>query len=94
MKNNSFKYTFYLGLLIMLFVCALITSISINVYTTISGRYQVKKQDSVVVEVPIIPEKEIVHDTVFIEKVIVKPIDSSKPKKEIDTSKYNDSVVK
>jgi hypothetical protein len=78
----------------MLFVCALITSISINVYTTISSRYQVKKQDSVVVEVPITPEKEIVHDTVFIEKVIVKPIDSSKPKKEIDTSKYNDSVVK
>ncbi len=94
MKNNSFKYTFYLGLLIMLFVCVLITSISINVYTTISSRYQVKKQDSVVVEVPIVPEKEIVHDTVFIEKVIVKPIDSSKPKKEIDTSKYNDSVVK
>lgn len=94
MKNNSFKYTFYLGLLIMLVVCVLITSLSINVYNTINNKFHVKKQDSVVVEVPITPEKEIVHDTVFIERVIVKPMDSTKPKKETDTSKYNDSVVK
>lgn len=94
MKNNSFKYTFYFGLLIMLVICGLITSISINVYNSVNNRIQTKKQDSVVVEVPMIPEKEIIHDTIIVEKIITKPIDSSKPKKEVDTSRFNDSNIR
>jgi hypothetical protein len=94
MKNNSFKYTFYFGLIIMLVICGLITSISINVYNSINNRIKIKRQDSVIVEVPITPEKEIIHDTVIVEKIVTKPIDSSKPKKVVDTSHFNDSVIK
>jgi len=94
MKNNSFKYTFYFGLIVILVICGLITSVSINIYNSINNRIQTKKQDSVVVEVPIIPEKEIIHDTIIVEKIITKPMDSSKPKKEIDTSRFNDSNVR
>jgi hypothetical protein len=78
----------------MLVICGLITSISINVYNSINNRLQTKKQDSVVVEVPIIPEKEIIHDTIIVEKIISKSIDSSKPKKEVDTSRFNDSIIR
>ena len=94
MKNNSFKYTFYFGIIIILVICGLVTSVSINIYNSINNRIQTKKQDSVVVEIPIIPEKEIIHDTIIVEKIITKPIDSSKPKKEVDTSRFNDSIIR
>ena len=103
MKNNSFKYTFYFGLLIMLTVSGLITLVSINIYKTIYNNNPIKKEKTEVIEIPITPEKEIIHDTLFIERP--KPINVSIPKKEIksvklieskkiDTSSFNDSVVK
>jgi hypothetical protein len=100
MKNNSFKYTFYFGLLIILIVCALITSVSINIYKTIYNNNPIKKEKIEVIETPITFEKEIIHDTLFIERP--KPINVLIPKKEtkliqpkkIDTTSFNDSVIK
>jgi hypothetical protein len=103
MKNNSFKYTFYFGLLIILIVCALITSVSINIYKTVYNNNRIKKEKIEVIETPVILEKEIIHDTLFIERP--KPINVSTPKKEtkiikliqpkkIDTTSFNDSVIK
>lgn len=103
MKNNSFKYTFYFGLLIMLTVSGLITLVSINIYKTIYNNNPIKKGKIEIIEIPVTAEKEIIHDTLFIEHP--KPITVSTPKKEIksvklieskkiDTSSFNDSVVK
>ena len=57
MKNNSFKYTFYFGLLIMLTVSGLITLVSINIYKTIYNNNPIKKGKTEVIEIPITPEK-------------------------------------
>ena len=103
MKNNSFKYTFYFGLLIMLTVSGLITLVSINIYKTIYNNNPIKKGKTEIIEIPVTAEKEIIHDTLFIEHP--KPNIVSTPKKEnksvklieskkIDTSSFNDSVVK
>ena len=100
MKNNSFKYTFYFGLLIMLTVSGLITLVSINIYKTIYNNNPIKKGKTEIIEIPVTAEKEIIHDTFFIERP--KPINVSISKKEtkliqpkkIDTTSFNDSVVK
>ena len=101
MKNNSFKYTFYFGLLIMLTVSGLITLVSINIYKTIYNNNPIKKEKTEVIETTVTLEKEIIHDTLFIERP--KPINVSIPKKEtkliqskkIDTlPSFNDSVIK
>ena len=100
MKNNSFKYTFYFGSLIMLTISALITLVSINIYKTIYNNNPIKKEKTEVIEASVILEKEIIHDTLFIERP--KPINVSIPKKEtkliqpkkIDTTSFNDSVIK
>ena len=103
MKNNSFKYTFYFGSLIILTISALITLVSINIYKTIYNNNPIKKGKTEIIEIPVTAEKEIIHDTLFIEHP--KPIIVSTPKKEIksiklieskkiDTSSFNDSVVK
>lgn len=94
MKKNSFKYTFYFGLIIILFLCGFITSVSINIYSSLHNRIQTKKQDTIVNELPPLPpEKEVIHDTVVVEKIVLKPVDSSKPKKEKDTTLSQDSAV-
>jgi len=105
MKNNSFKYTFYFGLLIILIISAVITLFSINIYKTIYNNNPVKKEKTEVIQNQMTLEKEVIHDTVFVENPIIKPINISTPKKEIkkvkliqsekiDTSSFNDSVFK
>jgi len=93
MKNNSFRYTFYFGLSIILVLCGVIALISINVYSTFQDKSHRKKQDTVSIEVPIVPEKQIVHDTVIVEKIVVKSIDTSIPKKEKNTPVVKDTTT-
>jgi hypothetical protein len=87
----------------MLTVSGLITLVSINIYKTIYNNNPIKKGKTEIIEIPVTAEKEIIHDTLFIE--YPKPIIVSTPKKEIksiklieskkiDTSSFNDSVVK
>ena len=97
MKNNSFRNTFYLGLIIVLVLSGLITLISINIYRSFNGINSSKiKKDSSVVELPL--EKEIVHDTIYLEKTPVassiKPIDTPKQKKEIKVLEKTDTTRK
>jgi hypothetical protein len=84
----------------MLTISALITLVSINIYKTIYNNNPIKKEKTEVIEASVILEKEIIHDTLFIERP--KPINVSIPKKEtkliqpkkIDTTSFNDSVIK
>jgi hypothetical protein len=102
MKNNTFKHTFYLGLLIIVIITGLLTALSFNIYKTLTNKILIKKQDSSVVKIPFTYEKEVIHDTIFVEKPIIKPIVFTTPKKEtkliqskkIDTTSFNDSVIK
>ena len=102
MKNNSFKYTFYFGSLIILTISAVITLFSINIYKTIYNNNPVKKEKTEVIQNQMTLEKEVIHDTIFVEKPIIKPIVFTTPKKEtkliqskkIDTTSFNDSVIK
>lgn len=104
MKNNSFKYTFYFGLLIILVLSGLIVSVSINIYNSINNKIltKPKKEETTVIELPSnSPEKEIIHDTVYLEKPTIKVIDTQKQKKvtyqspqiiKVDTSLSGDSI--
>jgi hypothetical protein len=84
----------------MLTVSGLITLVSINIYKTIYNNNPIKKGKTEIIEIPVTPEKEIIHDTLFIERP--KPINVLIPKKEtkliqpkkIDTTSFNDSVIK
>lgn len=102
MKKNTFKYTFYFGLLIILGLTVLLTAVSFNIYKSISNKVTIKKEEERVVEVPLLLDKEIIHDTIYFEKPIVKQVDTPKQKKGInpiiqttvDTPFINDSIVK
>jgi len=94
MKNKSFKYTFYLGLTIILIITAVITMISLNIYKTITSKFAEKRKDTTIIETPLF-NNEIVHDTIYLEKPTKKVIDTTKPKKDIKTSitQKIDSIV-
>ena len=102
MKKNTFKYTFYFGLLIILGLTVLLTTVSFNIYKSVVDKMSTTKEEECVVEVPITSEKEIIHDTVYFEKP-TKQIDTPKQKKGStpsvqilteDTSHSNDSIIK
>ena len=101
MKKNTFKYTFYLGLVVILGLTILLTALSFNIYKSISGKISVKEEENVV-EVSLPPIKEIIHDTIFLEKQVPKIADTPKKIKEstVVTSKkvtdtfFNDSIIK
>lgn len=102
MKKNTFKYTFYFGLLIILGLTILLTAISFNIYKSVVNKMSTTKEEEHVVEVPFTPEKEIVHDTIYFERP-QKQVDTPKQKKGSipsvkvlteDTSHVNDSIIK
>lgn len=94
MKNKSFKYTFYFGLVLILIISTLITLLSINIYNTVTSKNSEKKKiEPEFVDVPLDTEKEIVHDTIFLEKALPKTIDSPKQKKEIKVVIKKDSSL-
>ena len=72
MKKNTFKYTFYFGLLIILGLTVLLTAVSFNIYKSKKNNVTIKKEEERVVEVPLLLDKEIIHDTIYFEKPIYK----------------------
>lgn len=93
MKNKSFRYTFYFGLLLILIVTSVLTLISVNIYSSlVNTRDSKKKEDSAVVELKIDSTTDIIHDTVYVQKEVIKVIDSPK-KKESMISKTTDTIV-
>jgi ABC-type lipoprotein release transport system permease subunit len=101
MRNNSFRQTFYLGLLILILLSGLLTIIGINVYNSFSTKLKNTTVEDTMVNVGY--ESINVHDTVYLEKPIrkdtskvihvdkIKPIISNVTKK-LDTTKSLDTI--
>jgi len=71
-KNNSFKTTFYLGLIILLIIGSVVSLIVVNVFNVLAPKFT-KDKDKVEIYIDdVTHEKEIIHDTVYIDKPIVK----------------------
>lgn len=101
MRNNSFRRTFYLGLLILLLLSGLLTLIGINVYNSFSTkRNNTNVEDTMVSD----SNQSIhIHDTIYLDKPIIKdtvkviPVIKVKPNtsnisKKLDTIKSFDSI--
>jgi hypothetical protein len=75
-KNNSFKMTFYLGLMVLLIIVSISTLIIINVFNALSPKLIKDKTEIYIDDVK--PEKQIIYDTVYIDKPRVKVSDTPK----------------
>jgi hypothetical protein len=69
-KNNSFKTTFYLGLIFLFVFTSITTLILFNLFNILSPKF---KKDKIEIHIDDVkPEKEIVHDTIYLDKPCVK----------------------
>ena len=106
-RNNSFRTTFWMGLLVMMMIVSILWLIVINVFHFVSPKLVSEKKVEVSIETE--QKSEYVepiktHDTIYIEKPIVKPFDTPKsyiqPKPKVtlpisekeDTTKINDTI--
>jgi len=71
-KNNSFKTTFYLGLIILLIIGSVVSLIVVNVFNVLAPKFTKDKNKVEIYIDNVTPEKEIIHDTVYIDKPSVK----------------------
>ena len=60
-KNNSFRYTFYLGLTVIFFTVLVLTLLFINLYYVMSPLFEIEDNSNYIENVKI--EKEITRDT-------------------------------
>ena len=88
-KNNSFKVTFYLGLIIIVMLVSVLTLIIFNVYRGLESKFRKDKVEVLIENTE--PIKEIIHDTVYIDKPTVKSNDTPKSINNIKTK--NSPVV-
>lgn len=96
MKNNSFKQTFYLGLVILISVTSFLFLIGYNVFIVLAPKFKKDKVETYVNEPQF--EKEIVHDTIYVDRPIVKINDTPKnitvikPKKTLIVPEKRDTI--
>jgi hypothetical protein len=101
MRNNSFRQTFYLGLLILLVLSGFLTLIGINVYNSFSKKHSNTNVEDTMFSVGYEPNK--VYDTIYLEKPTLKDtskvirVDKVKPTpsnivKKLDTTKSLDTI--
>ena len=77
-KNNSFKTTFYLGLTVLILIVSMVSLIVVNVYNTLLPKFT-KNNDKLEIYIDDVkPEKEIIYDTVYVDKPRVKVNDTPK----------------
>ena len=69
-NNNSFNKTFYLGLIVLTLTISVITLVFINLYRYVSPKFKNDKIEIITHEIK--PEKQIIHDTVYIDRLVVK----------------------
>jgi membrane glycosyltransferase len=69
-NNNSFNKTFYLGLIVLTLTISVITLVFINLYRYVSPKFKNDKIEIITHEIK--PEKQIIHDTVYIDRPVVK----------------------
>ena len=97
MKNNSFKQTFYLGLVILISVTSFLFLIGYNVFIALSPKFKKDKVETYVNEPQF--EKEIVHDTIYVDGPIIKINDTPKnitvikPKKTLIVPEKRDTII-
>jgi hypothetical protein len=75
-KNNSFKMTFYLGLIVLLIIASISTLIIVNVFNVLSLKLTKNKPEIYINDVK--PEKQIIYDTIYVDKSSVKVSDTLK----------------
>ena len=75
-KNNSFKMTFYLGLIVLLIIASISTLIIVNVFNVLSLKLSKNKPEIYINDVK--PEKQIIYDTIYVDKFSVKVSDTLK----------------
>ena len=75
-KNNSFKMTFYLGLIVLLIIVSISTLIIVNVFNVLSLKLNKNKPEIYINDVK--PEKQIIYDTIYVDKSSVKVSDTLK----------------
>jgi hypothetical protein len=97
MKNNSFKQTFYLGLVILISVTSFLILIGYNVFIAFAPKFKKYKIENYVDKPQF--EKEIVYDTIYLDRPIVKINDTPKnitvikPKKTLITLEKRDTII-
>ena len=69
-KNNSFKTTFYLGLIVLTVITSTLMLIGYNIFKSVAPKFKKDKLEIYIDDVK--PEKEIVHDTIYLDKPYVK----------------------
>ena len=69
-KNNSFNTIFYLGLIVLLLIGSIISLIVVNLFNALSPKFTKDKIEIYIDDVE--PEKQIIYDTVYVDKPIVK----------------------
>jgi len=96
-KNNSFKTTFYLGLAVLTVITSTLILIGYNIFKAVTPNF---KKDKLEIYMDTFqPEKEVIHDTVYVDKPHVKSNDtpksfiSVKPKSIPEVSKKQDTSV-
>jgi hypothetical protein len=75
-NNNSFNKTFYLGLIVLTLTISVITLVFINLYRYVSPKFKNDKIEIITHEIK--PEKQIIHDTVYIDRPVIKNNESPK----------------
>ena len=75
-NNNSFKATFYLGLIVLTLTVSITALVIINLYQYVSPKFKKDKIEISAYELK--PEKQIIHDTVYIDRPIIKNNESPK----------------
>ncbi len=89
LKNNSFKYTFYLGLLIIFILGSLLLLIGINVYNAVTPK--IKKDNTEIYIEKIELKKDTIHDTIYVDRPVVKS--NNTPKSIIQTKPKETNIV-
>jgi hypothetical protein len=69
-KNNSFKTIFYLGLIVLLLIGSIVSLIVVNLFNVLAPKFTKDKIEIYIDDVE--PEKQIIYDTVYVDKPIVK----------------------
>ena len=76
MKNNSFKQTFYLGLVLVISITSILMLLGYNIFIAVTPKFKKDKVETYVDEPQ--TEKEIVHDTIYVDRPRVKTNDTPK----------------
>ena len=96
-KNNSFKTTFYLGLIVLTVITSILMLIGYNIFRAVTPKF---KKDKLEIYMDTFqPEKEVIHDKVYIDKPNVesndtpKNVTNIKPKNLSITPEKGDTII-